>query len=507
MIRRAAARLRRVTRPPPKADEAESVGCGEECGDSIDEAVKKGANHIVAIVLAAGLGKRMRSKQAKVLHPVAGRPMIQYVLNLVKAMGAERTLVVVGHHQEQVRSLLEGEIQLRKIEVVVQDSLSGTGHAVMMTRALLAHYQGTVMILNGDHPLLKAETASALLKVHREKGAAITLLTAHLENPQGYGRILRGREGQVTGIVEERDATAQQRRITEINTGVYVAQADLLFRLLEEVKPDNAQGEYYLTDTVRLAVQKKLRLRAVTATDPSEALGINTRVDLARAEKIVRGRTACRLMGEGVTLLDPETTCIDDTVVIGQDTVVYPWTLIEGSSRVGEDCVIFSHVRISDSHLGKGVVVKDHSVVTDSVLEDQASVGPFVHLRPGTVVRRGAKIGNFVEVKKSEIGEGSRANHLTYLGDAVIGKGVNIGAGTITCNYDGDKKSQTIIGDDVFVGSDTQFIAPVKVGRGATIAAGSTITKDVPPGSLAISRARQVNKKGWAKRKKKRSEP
>ena len=416
--------------------------------------------------------------------------MIQYVLNLVKALEADRVLVVVGHHKEQIRNLLEGEIQNKQIEVVVQDSLSGTGHAVMMARPLLADYQGTVMILNGDHPLLRVETASALLKAHREDGAAITLLTAHLENPEEYGRILRGPEGQVTGIVEERDATAQQRRITEINTGVYVAQAGSLFRLLEEIKPDNAQGEYYLTDIVRLAVQKRLRLLAIMAADPSEALGINTRADLARAEKIMRKRTANRLMAEGVTLQDPETTCIDDTVVIGRDTVVYPWTFIEGDSRIGEDCMIFSHVRISDSHLGKGIVVKDHSVVTESVLEDHVSVGPFAHLRPGTVVRRGAKIGNFVEVKRSEIGEGSKANHLTYLGDTIIGKGVNIGAGSITCNYDGAKKSKTIIGDNVFVGSDTQFIAPVKVGRGATIAAGSTITKDVPPGSLAIGRVR-----------------
>ncbi len=443
----------------------------------------------------------MRSKLTKVLHPVAGRPMLQYVVNLAKNLGTERVLVVIGHHKEQVNAFLKGEIQDGKVEVVVQENLSGTGHAVQMTKPLLAHYHGTLMILNGDHPLLKVETASALLKAHREDGAAITMLTAHLENPEGYGRILRGPDGQVAGIVEERDATAQQRRITEINTGVYLAQADSLFRLLEEIKPDNAQGEYYLTDTVRLAVQERLRLLAVSAADPREALGINTRADLARAEKILRRRTVDRLMTEGVTFLDPETACIDDTVVIGRDTVVYPWTFIEGDSRIGEDCVIFSHVRISNGHLGNGVVVKDHCVITESVLEDHVLIGPFAHLRPGNVVRRGAKIGNFVEVKKSEIGEGSKANHLTYLGDSVIGKDVNIGAGSITCNYDGAKKFQTVIGDNVFVGSDTQFIAPVKIGEGAIIAAGSTITKDVPPGSLAIGRTPQVNKKDWAKRK------
>jgi bifunctional UDP-N-acetylglucosamine pyrophosphorylase/glucosamine-1-phosphate N-acetyltransferase len=464
--------------------------------------VKKKAGHFIAIILAAGLGKRMRSRLSKVLHSVAGKPMIRYTLELAEALEADRTLVVAGHRIEQVRALLDGEIQDGKIEMVVQDPLSGTGHAVQMTRPLLAHYHGTVMILNGDHPLLRVETASALLQAHREHEAIITLLTAHLENPKGYGRILRGPEGQVIGIVEERDATLDQQRITEINTGVYVAQADPLFELLNEVKPDNAQGEYYLTDTVRLAVQKKIRVLAVTATDSNEALGINTRADLAKAERIIRRRTADKLMVQGVTLLDPENTRIDDNVVIGQDTVIYPWTLIEGRTQIGEDCVIASHVRITNSQLGRGVVVQDHSVITESVLEDQVTVGPFAHLRPGTLLRRKAKIGNFVEVKKSEIGEGSKANHLAYLGDAIVGKGVNIGAGSITCNYDGVKKSQTIIEDDVFVGSDTQFIAPVRVGRGATIAAGSTITQDVPPGSLAIGRARQVNKKGWSKKQK-----
>ena len=464
--------------------------------------MKRGTEHFIAIVLAAGLGKRMRSKQPKVLHPVAGRPMIQHVLDLVKGLGADRTLVVMGHHKEQVRTLLEGEIRDGKIEGVVQDPLSGTGHAVQVTRPLLAHYHGAVMILNGDHPLLRAETALSLLQSHRAHEAVITLLTAHLENPKGYGRILRGPEGQVTGIVEERDATAEQLRINEINTGVYVAQAGSLFELLKEVKPDNAQGEYYLTDTVCLAVQKKLRLLAITATDPNETLGINTRADLAKAEKIIRRRIADKLMAQGVTLLDPENSRIDATVVIGQDTVVYPWTLIEGTTQIGEDCVISSHVRITNSQLGRGVVVQDHSVIAESVLEDHVSVGPFAHLRPGNLLRRKAKVGNFVEMKKTEIGEGSKANHLTYLGDAIIGKGVNIGAGSITCNYDGVKKSQTIIEDDVFVGSDTQFIAPVRVGRGATIAAGSTITQDVPPGSLAIGRVRQVNKKDWARKQK-----
>jgi bifunctional UDP-N-acetylglucosamine pyrophosphorylase/glucosamine-1-phosphate N-acetyltransferase len=466
--------------------------------------MKRGTEPFIVVVLAAGIGKRMKSKHPKVLHRVAGRPMIEYVVNLAEDLDAERTLVVIGHLKDRVKTFLEGETRNRKVEVVIQDTLSGTGHAVLMTSPLLTHYHGTVMILNGDHPLLKAETALALLQAHRAHKAAITLLTARLENPTGYGRILRGTEGQVIEIVEERDATSEQARITEVNTGVYVAQVDSLFALLKEVSPDNAQGEYYLTDTVRLAIQKKYPLLAVTATDPNECLGINNRADLAKAEKLIRGRTAERLMAQGVTLLDPENTRIDDTVLIGQDTVIYPWTFLEGTTRIGEDCVISSHVRITDSQLGNGVEVKDHCVVTESILEDRVIVGPFAHLRPRTCLRQKVKIGNFVEVKRSEIGEGSKANHLTYLGDAIIGKGVNIGAGSITCNYDGVKKSQTVIEDNVFVGSNTQFIAPVKVGEGAIIAAGSTVTQDVPSGSLAIGRARQINKKEWA-RKRRRS--
>lgn len=455
----------------------------------------------VAIILAAGLGKRMKSRQAKVLHPVAGRPIIRYSLDLVRSLGVDRILMVLGHGRDQIQNYLAEEIRQKQIEVVVQDPQLGTGHAVQTARPLLTDYHGTVIILNGDHPLLTAKTARDLIRVHDAERAAITCLTARLENPQGYGRILRDPEGQVIGVVEERDATPEQRRIREINSGVYIAQADALFGLLEEVKPDNAQGEYYLTDTVRLAIEKKVPLIAVQAEDPTEVLGVNTRADLARADKILRRRILERLMDEGVTILDPDTTGIDSTVKIGRDTVIYPGAWIEGNTEIGEDCVISSYVRVNNSRLGRGVVVKDHCVITESVLEDEVEIGPFAHLRPGTVLRKKAKIGNFVEVKKSEIGEGSKANHLAYLGDAVVGKGVNIGAGSITCNYDGVKKYQTVIGDDVFVGSDTQFIAPVKVGRRSVIAAGSTITQDVPPDSLAIGRARQVNKKNWTKRK------
>ena len=460
---------------------------------------------LVCIILAAGQGKRMRSKQAKVLHSVAGRPMLEYVLDQAVGLGAGRILIVIGHDGQRVRETLSGGRgkARARVEWVVQESVSGTGHAVQRTQPLLEGDRGTVIILNGDQPLLTPQTLSRLLEVHREEGAVMTLLTAHLADPQGYGRVLRDGRGRVSGVVEESDATEAEKGISEVNMGVYAARTDALFSLLEEIRPDNIQGEYYLTDTVRLAVQKGQCLRAVCVQDPEEALGINTRLDLARAEKLIRRKVARRWMLEGVTLLDPEATRIDSTAVICRDTVIYPFTLIEGETSIGEDCVISSHVRLQDSRLGRGVKVGDHCVISQSILEDEVSVGPFAHLRPGTVVRRRAKIGNFVEVKKSEIGPGSKANHLSYLGDAIIGRDVNIGAGTITCNYDGTQKFQTIIEDQVFVGSNTQLIAPVRVGRGATIAAGSTITRDVPPGSLVVARAKQVTKMGWSLKKRK----
>lgn len=466
--------------------------------------MSKSKDNLVCIALAAGQGKRMRSKRAKVLHSVAGRPMIQYVLGQAAGLNASRLLIVVGHQGEAVRQALShaGGTPAPSIDWVPQETLAGTGHAVQQARPLLGDYEGTVVILNGDQPLLTGQTLARLLAVHREKGAALTLLTARLSDPRGYGRVLRDSGGRVTGVVEEADASEEQRKIPEINIGVYAAQTPGLFSLLEEVRPDNAQGEYYLTDIVRLAVQKGQLLCGVSVLDPEEALGINTRADLSRAEKVLRRRIAERWMAEGVTLVDPETTRIDSAVTIGRDTVIYPFTMLEGETAVGEDCVIASHVRIISSRLGNGVVVKDHCVISEAVLEDEASVGPFSHLRPAALIRRRARVGNFVEIKKAELGEESKANHLSYLGDAVVGKGVNIGAGTITCNYDGTKKSRTIIEDQVFVGSDTQFIAPVRVGRGATIAAGSTVTQDVPPDALAIARSPQVNKKEWNLKKK-----
>jgi bifunctional UDP-N-acetylglucosamine pyrophosphorylase/glucosamine-1-phosphate N-acetyltransferase len=359
----------------------------------------------------------------------------------------------------------------------------------------------TYVILNGDTPLLQVETLQALLHLHRDERAAVTLLTAAVDDPTGYGRVVRAKDGRVQQIVEDRDATGVERQIHEINVGTYVMDGPFLFEVLDKLQPRNAQGEYYLTDVVALAVERGLRVAALAVSE-AEGMGINTRGQLAAAEQAIRRRICAHWMREGVTVRDPATTSIDADVVIGRDTVIHPDVTLEGRTTIGEDCIVRSHTRISDSVLGHRVVVQDHCVIRESRLEDDAAIGPFAHLRPGTVLRRAAKVGSFVEMKKAELGEGSKANHLSYLGDAKIGKGVNIGAGTITCNYDGHKKHETVIGDNVFVGSDVQFVAPVTVGVGAVIAAGATITADVPPDTLAIARAAQVNRPGWSARQR-----
>ncbi|HLB94656.1 MAG TPA: bifunctional UDP-N-acetylglucosamine diphosphorylase/glucosamine-1-phosphate N-acetyltransferase GlmU [Nitrospiria bacterium] len=454
---------------------------------------------LTAIILAAGLGRRMKSKQAKVLHPLAGRPMVTYPVERAQGLGIDKIVVVVGHQAERVKEVLAP----LGVEVVHQAQPRGTGDAVLQTREALTRIHGPILILNGDAPLITEQTLKRLIKTRETEKATLTLLTAVLSEPEGYGRVIRDRSGQIRKVMEEKDATPSEQAIREINTGFYIVDRAFLFDALESLKTDNSQREYYLTDIVAAAAKQHVRLAAVRLDeDVEEVMGVNTRMDLALAEKIMRRRIVSEHLQNGVTLIDPDTTWIDAGVRIGRDTVIHPNVQIEGKSRIGEDCVIRSHTRLTDCHLGSGVVIKDSCVLTESILEDGASVGPFAHLRPGTALRKGARIGNFVEAKKTELGEGSKANHLTYLGDATIGKGVNIGAGTITCNYDGVKKHETIIEDGVFVGSDTQLVAPVKIGRGAVIGAGSTITKDVPPDALAVARVRQVNKPGWAKKRR-----
>ncbi|MGH7209560.1 MAG: bifunctional UDP-N-acetylglucosamine diphosphorylase/glucosamine-1-phosphate N-acetyltransferase GlmU [Nitrospiraceae bacterium] len=494
-----------------------------------------------AIVMAAGPGKRMRSKLAKVLHPVAGRPMVLYAVQLAERLAGEGVVVVVGYQGKQVKAAIEADYaanprlggdrgsahrekgltahvtnrasQPLPILIAEQPEQLGTGHAVMQARAVLARARGgpaaTYVILNGDTPLLTEATVRDLIRVHETEKAAVTLLTAHLRDPAGYGRVVRSRpggkderDGQVIRIVEDPDATAAEGELHEVNVGTYVVDGPFLFEVLDKLEPRNAQKEYYLTDIVALAVERGLRVSAMATREADEGLGINTRRQLAEAERVLRRRICTRWMENGVTLRDPATTSIDADVEIGQDTLLYPHVALEGRTTIGEDCQVRSHTRIADSLLGHRVVVQDSCVIREARLEDDTMVGPFAHLRPGAVIRRTAKVGNFVEMKKAELGEGSKANHLSYLGDARIGKGVNIGAGTITCNYDGTRKHETVIEDEVFVGSDTQLIAPITVGRGAVIAAGSTLTDDVPADALAIARAEQVNRPGWAARRR-----
>ena len=456
---------------------------------------------LAAIVLAAGQWTRMRSKLAKVLHPVGGRPMVLYAVELAEALARGTVAVVVGHQADQVKNVLAE----RKVALVVQSRQLGTGHAVAQAEAAFRGSGGSewrnrrFVILSADTPLLTEATVRALLAHHEHERAVVSLLTAHLDRPAGYGRVVRGRDGMVWRIVEEKDAAPAERRLTEVNAGTYVVEGEFLFTALAGLRPSNAQKEYYLTDIVSVAVGQGKRVSACVVGDPVEALGINTRSELAEAERVLRARIRHRLMSAGVTFLAPETSFVDASVRIGRDSVVYPHTTLEGRTTIGEDCVIRSHSRLTESILGDGVTVLDGCVIEGCRLEARSVVGPFARLRPGTVVKRGAKVGNFVELKQTELGEGAKANHLSYLGDTRIGKRVNIGAGTITCNYDGVNKHRTVIADDVFVGSDVSFVAPVKVGRGAMIGAGSVVTQDVPAGALALGRARQMVKPGWAK--------
>jgi bifunctional UDP-N-acetylglucosamine pyrophosphorylase/glucosamine-1-phosphate N-acetyltransferase len=447
---------------------------------------------LAVVVMAAGQGKRMKSATPKVLHPVGGRPMLDYVLRAAETLGASRVVVVVGHGGDAVANFVG-----RRAVIVRQEPPRGTGDAVRCALAQISESTGTVMILSGDTPLVGSETVQRLLASHRRSGAAITLAAISLDVPDGYGRLLVAEDGRVAGVVEERDATPEQRAIRLVNGGLYVVEATFVREALEVIKPDNAQGEYYLPDVIAVAVGRGLTVRA-EPVDPEDVLGVNTRAELARLEGVMRERIRRRWMTDGVTLLDPARIWIDDGVTIGPDTTIAPGAWLEGHTAVGSGCRIGPGSRVTNSRLGDRVVVKDGCVIEEAVIEEGASVGPFAHLRPGTVLRRDARVGNFVELKKTELGVAAKANHLSYLGDATIGRGVNVGAGTITCNYDGVKKSQTIVEDDVFIGSDSQLVAPVVIGKGAIVAAGTTVSEDVPPGALVIGRVRQIIKKGWA---------
>lgn len=453
---------------------------------------------VAAIILAAGKGTRMKSGLVKVMHKVGGRPMISRSVMTAKSAGASRVAVVVGHQSEKVMELFSGD---DSITFAIQGEQLGTGHAAACAREALEGFNGTVLILCGDVPLLRHDTLLSMLDNHEKRGAVLSVLTTHLDNPFGYGRIVKREGGRISRIVEEKDANAEERELTEINSGIYCVSSEFLFSSLSGLKCDNAQGEYYLTDIVKIAAEKSQLCVAFPTDDPDEVMGINDRVQLAAAGAIFRSRINRELMLSGVTLIDPACTYIEDGVLIGGDTIIHPNVHLSGSTVIGSGCLIEPGVSVRDSRIGDGVTIKAGSVLAESEVGDEVSIGPMAHLRPGSILGAHVKIGNFVETKKIVMGEGSKASHLTYLGDAEIGKDVNIGCGTITCNYDGVKKHRTVIGDNVFVGSDVQLVAPVSIGMNSLIAAGTTVTRDVPPDSLAIARIPQVNKEGWVKRK------
>lgn len=446
--------------------------------------------NIFPIILAAGQGTRMRSALPKVLHPVAGKPMLQHVVDACVRLGASRLAVVYGHGGEQVRERIRGE----NLHWALQAEQKGTGHAVAQA-VDLATDEDVVLVAYGDVPLIRTETLQALAGGLQD--AVLCVLTTQLANPTGYGRIVRNSANDVQAIVEEKDASPEQRNIVEINTGFIAARGADLKRWLRQLTPQNAQGEYYLTDCVGLAVSEGSRVNTVSCADPVEVEGVNNRMQLARLERACQQRQAETLMLAGVTVADPARLDIRGTVEVGQDVFIDINVLLRGKVRLGNNVVIEPNCVIQDADIGDNVYIKSHTVIEGAVIAAHCEIGPFARLRPGTVLAEKAKIGNFVETKKARIGKGSKVNHLSYIGDTEMGADVNIGAGTITCNYDGANKHKTIIGDQVFVGSCTQLVAPVEVGEGATIGAGSTITKPAPAGELTLTRARQMTLKGW----------
>ena len=448
-----------------------------------------------AVLLAAGRGTRMNSARPKVLHQVLGEPMLEAVLRAVEQAGARSIVTIVGHEAEAVRAAFPGRCQF-----VLQDPPRGTGDAVRAARTLLEGLQGLpTLVLNGDLPLLTSRTVNRLLEAHRERQAAATLLTARLEDGGRYGRVLRDGAGRVRAIVEAKDAGADALAQHEINAGAYVFDTARLLPALDELTPQNAQAEYYLTDVVAGLVSRGQPVEALLADDPTEALGVNTLEELAALNALLRRRRLQELMAAGEVIEDPDSTWVGRAVRVEADAVLRPSTLLEGKTTVDSGAVLGPFVRIVDSQIGVGAQVLDHCLLRESIVGAGAVIGPFAQLRPGSEIGERAKVGNFVELKNTRLGEGSKAPHLSYLGDSEIGKGVNVGAGTITCNYDGVDKHPTRIEAGSFIGSHTTLVAPVSVGAGAYVGAGSTITEDVPADALALGRARQVGKPGWAR--------
>lgn len=455
------------------------------------------------VILAAGKATRFKSEHSKMLHRLAGRPLGEYALRAALGAGPERAWMIIGHEAEEVRKTFERP----GVEFIEQREQLGTGHALMVARSELEKCPSkAVVVLVGDAPLLKPETVQALVQAHAQARAAATVLTTRVENPTGYGRVVRAAGRRVKAVVEEKVATPAQRRIREINSGIICFSRAELLQHLDELSAENAQKEYLLTDLIGIFNRRRLKVTAFAVEDWREVLGVNDRAELAQIEKVLRLRKADALMRAGVTIVDPSATYIDPDVEIGADTVVEPGVSLLGRTRVGRACTLRVHSTIQDSTLGDRVLVRPCCFVAGCEVGSDVILGPFAHLRDGAVLEPESRIGNFVEVKKSRVGRGTKAWHLTYLGDATLGEKVNIGAGTVTCNYDGEKKHPTTIEDEVFIGSGSMLVAPVRIGKGSYVAAGSTITEDVPPESLALGRARQVNKEGWARERRARKE-
>jgi|LDZT01.1.fsa_nt_gi bifunctional UDP-N-acetylglucosamine pyrophosphorylase/glucosamine-1-phosphate N-acetyltransferase len=455
---------------------------------------------IASIILAAGQGTRMKSSIPKALHTVVGRPMLSYPIELAKSLGIEKIIVVVGRQADRIKKefcSLEDEIIY-----AYQEKQLGTAHAVQQAENYLHAFSGIILVLYTDVPLLRATTIKRLIDCHKKCKSSCTLLTANIEQPEGYGRIIRNKQDKITGIVEQRDLVEGQKKIKEINVGIYCFNSRELFDALKIVDKDNYQSEYYLTDAVKILLEKGCTVKTLTVQEEKEISGINTRMDLSYVSRILYQRNADEHMKNGVTIIDRDNTYIDSQVKIGQDTIISPYTFITSGSKIGKFCNIGPYSHIINSYVGEGTRIYS-SVIEKSRIGNHVNIGPYSHLRPDSIIGDKVRIGNYVEIKKTSIEAGSKIGHLTYLGDAKIGKNVNIGAGTITCNYDGKNKNPTIIEDGVFIGSNNSLVAPVTIGKGSYTAAGSAITQNVPAANLGIARARQKNIEGWAKKRKK----